>query len=71
MLLSAEFLLDCCVWKFFHTVIIFQKVTNVKMLPVNLTSLKDGLSSLLLPSQKIMFSHNEYVLYILLGLGYL
>lgn len=34
------------------------KVRNVKHLPVDLKSLMDGLSSLLLPSQKVMFSQH-------------
>ncbi|XP_015580038.1 uncharacterized protein LOC8262552 [Ricinus communis] len=35
-----------------------EKVRNVKQLPVDLKALMDGLSSLLLPSQKAMFSQN-------------
>ncbi|XP_065881246.1 uncharacterized protein [Euphorbia lathyris] len=35
-----------------------EKVKNDKQLPVDIKALKDGLSSLLLPSQKAMFSHN-------------
>ncbi|KAJ4829215.1 hypothetical protein Tsubulata_024524 [Turnera subulata] len=33
-----------------------EKVRNIKQLPVDLNAVKNGLSSLLLPSQKIMFS---------------
>ncbi|XP_034920570.1 uncharacterized protein [Populus alba] len=39
-----------------------EKVRNVKHLPVNLEALKNGLSSLLVSSQKAMFSENLVVL---------
>ncbi|URE06439.1 hypothetical protein MUK42_20614 [Musa troglodytarum] len=35
-----------------------EKIRNIKQLPVNLMSLKDGLSSLLLASQSVMFSEH-------------
>uniref|UniRef100_A0A803MES0 DUF7906 domain-containing protein n=1 Tax=Chenopodium quinoa TaxID=63459 RepID=A0A803MES0_CHEQI len=38
------------------------KVRNVKQLPVDLKAIMDGLSSLLLPSQKVMFSQHMLVL---------
>lgn len=37
-----------------------QKVRNIKLLPVDLKAINDGLSSLLLPSQKAMFSQHMY-----------
>ena len=37
-----------------------QKVGHIKKLPVDLTALMNGLSSLLLPSQKPMFSQHMY-----------
>lgn len=37
-----------------------QKVRHIKQLPVDLPALMDGLSSLLLPSQKRAFSHHMY-----------
>lgn len=37
-----------------------QKVRHIKQLPVDLSALMDGLSSLLLPSQKRAFSHHMY-----------
>lgn len=40
----------------------FQKVTSMKQLPVDVKDLNEGLSSLLLPSQKVMFSPHMYVL---------
>lgn len=36
-----------------------ERVKNVKQLPVDLKSLMDGLSSLVLPSQKVMFSQHR------------
>ncbi|KAK8630292.1 hypothetical protein V6N13_079090 [Hibiscus sabdariffa] len=35
-----------------------EKVKNIKRLPVDLKALQDGLSSLLIPSQKVMFSQH-------------
>ena len=40
-----------------------QKARNIKQLPVDLKAIKDGLSSLLLPSQKPLFSQTMYVVY--------
>lgn len=37
-----------------------QKVRDTKQLPVDLTALMEGLSSLLLPSQTAMFSQHMY-----------
>lgn len=37
-----------------------QKVSPFKSLPVDLKALKDGLSSLLQSSQKVMFSEHKY-----------
>jgi len=47
-----------------------QKVRNVKHLPVDLEALKNGLSSLLVSSQKAMFSDNLYVFCIVLFLKF-
>lgn len=57
-------------WSFFENqaviftplTLLMQKVRQVKQLPVNLKSLMDGLSSLLLPSQKPVFSQRMYAL---------
>lgn len=46
-------------------VLLFQKVRDVKQLPVELKPLMDGLTSLLMPSQKVMFSQHMYVLWLL------
>jgi hypothetical protein len=40
--------------------LLLQKVRNIKQLPVDLEAIKDGLSSLLLPSQKAMISEHMY-----------
>lgn len=40
--------------------LLMQKVRHSRQLPVDLKALKDGLSSLLLPSQKAMFSEHMY-----------
>lgn len=37
-----------------------QKARNIKQLPVDLKALMEGLSSLVLPSQKVMFSPHMY-----------
>ena len=42
---------------------LMQKVRHIKQLPVDLKALMDGLSSLLLPSQKALFSQTMYVVY--------
>ncbi|XP_020110520.1 uncharacterized protein LOC109725660 isoform X2 [Ananas comosus] len=42
----------------FQLYFITQEVRNIKQLPVDLKSLTDGLTSLLVPSQKVMFSHH-------------
>ncbi|GMI74224.1 hypothetical protein like AT5G58100 [Hibiscus trionum] len=39
-----------------------EKVKNIKRLPVDLKALQDGLSSLLIPSQKVMFSQHVLAL---------
>ena len=39
---------------------ILQKVKHINNLPLDLEVLKDGLSSLVLPSQKSMFSQHMY-----------
>lgn len=41
-----------------------QRVRNIKSLPVDISAITDGLSSLMLPSQKPMFSQDMYVDYI-------
>jgi len=46
-----------------------QKVGHIKQLPVDLKALMDGLSSLLLPSQKPAFSQHLYVTNIVLFLS--
>lgn len=46
-----------------------QKVGHIKQLPVDLKALMDGLSSLLLPSQKPAFSQHLYVTNIVLYLS--
>lgn len=38
-----------------------QKVSHIKQLPVDMNAIKEGLSSLLVPSQKPMFSPHMYV----------
>lgn len=38
----------------------FQKVRHIKQLPVDMNAIKDGLSSLMAPSQKPMFSPHMY-----------
>lgn len=43
-------------------ILLMQKVRQIKQLPVDLKALMDGLSSLLLPSQKPMFSQHMYAL---------
>lgn len=43
-----------------------QKVSNVKQLPVDLKAVMEGLSSLLLPSQRPTFSPHMYAVYIVL-----
>lgn len=49
-------------WTDFFSFFFFllQKVRNIKLLPVDLKAINDGLSSLLLPSQKAMFSQHMY-----------
>jgi hypothetical protein len=37
-----------------------QKVRHIKQLPVDMNAIKDGLSSLMVPSQKPMFSPHMY-----------
>lgn len=37
-----------------------QKVRHIKELPVDMNAIKDGLSSLMVPSQKPMFSPHMY-----------
>lgn len=37
-----------------------QKVRNIKSLPVDINAITEGLSSLLLPSQKPMFNQHMY-----------
>lgn len=44
----------------FWLALLFQK-KNIKQLPVNLVALKEGLSSLLVPSQEVLFGTNLYV----------
>lgn len=39
---------------------LIQKLRHIKQLPVDLKALQDGLSSLLIPSQKVMFSQHVY-----------
>lgn len=41
-----------------HCYCLFQKVRNIKKLPVNLRALTDALSSLSAPSQSVMFSQH-------------
>ena len=45
----------------FYTFSCFQKMRDIKQLPVNIEALKEGLSSLGLPSQEVLFSRNLYV----------
>jgi hypothetical protein len=40
--------------------IYLQKVRHIKQLPVDMNAIKDGLSSLMVPSQKPMFSPHMY-----------
>lgn len=49
----------------FTVVLLFQKVRHAKQLPVQLKPLKEGLSSLLVPPQKVVFSQHMYVLWLL------
>lgn len=46
-----------------HYVPMVQKVRNIQQIPVDLKALMDGLSSLMLPFQKAMFSPHMYVLH--------
>lgn len=59
-LISPNPLLYYCLVYCFTLVLLLQKVRHIKQLPVNLKALMDGLSSLLLPSQKAMFSQHMY-----------
>lgn len=40
--------------------LILQKVRHIKQLPVDVDAIKEGLSSLMVPSQKPMFSPHMY-----------
>lgn len=47
----------------FLLTLLMQKARNIKQLPIDLKAIMDGLSSLLLPSQKPLFSQTMYVVY--------
>lgn len=56
--ISIKLLTPCIV------LFLIQKVRTIKQLPINVKSIRDGLSSLLLPSQKSMFTQHMYVYFI-------
>lgn len=64
LLISSDSFIHYIIIMLIHCYFVAQKVRNIKQLPVDLKAFMDGLSSLVLPSQKVMFSPHMYVVLI-------